>query len=80
MQAPLVLVGSIFGLLAWWQTSDWRWLVGAVVLVSNWAYTLFAIMPTNKQLKSINSASAGSKSRMLVEEWGDCTQHVLHLA
>jgi hypothetical protein len=29
MQAPLALVGSILGLLAWWQTNDWRWLLGA---------------------------------------------------
>jgi Domain of unknown function (DUF1772) len=29
MQAPLALVGSLLGLLAWWQTKDWRWLVGA---------------------------------------------------
>jgi hypothetical protein len=70
MQAPLALVGSLLGLLAWWQTKDWRGLVGAVVLVSNWPYTLFAVMPINKQLKGTNSASAGSKSRMLVEQWG----------
>ena len=70
VQAPLALVGSLLGLLAWWQTKDWRWLVGAVVLVSNWPYTLFAVMPINKQLKGTNSASAGSKSHMLVEQWG----------
>jgi Domain of unknown function (DUF1772) len=66
----LALVGSILGLLAWWQTNDWRWLLGAVVLIANWPYTLFAIMPINKQLKAINSAGAGSKSRMLIEKWG----------
>jgi hypothetical protein len=70
MQAPLALVGSLFGLLAWWDTKDWRWLVGAVVLVTNWPYTLVAIMPINNQLKAINSAGAGSKSRMLIERWG----------
>lgn len=70
MQAPLALVGSVLGLLASWQTKDWHWLVGAVVLVANWPYTLFVIMPTNKQLKAINSAGAGSKSRMLIEQWG----------
>ena len=70
MQAPLALVGSLLGLLAWWQTKDWRWLVGAAVLGANWPYTLFAIMPTNNQLKAINSAGAGSKSRMLIEGWG----------
>jgi anthrone oxygenase-like protein len=70
MQAPLALVGSLLGLLAWWETKDWRWLLGSVVLVANWPYTLFAIMPINNELKAINSASAGSKSRMLIERWG----------
>ena len=70
MQAPLALVGSVLGLSAWWQTNDSHWLVGAMVLIANWPYTLFAIMPTNKQLKAINSAGAGSKSRMLIEKWG----------
>ena len=70
MQAPLALVGSVLGLLAWWQTKDWRWLVGAMVLVANWPYTLLVIMPTNNKIKTINSASAGSESRMLIEQWG----------
>jgi len=70
MQAPLALVGSILGLFAWWETKDWRWLLGAVVFVANWPHTLFAIIPINNELKAINSASAGSKSRMLIERWG----------
>jgi hypothetical protein len=70
MQAPLALVGFVLGLLAWRQTDDWRWLLGAVVLVSNWPYTFFAIVPIKNQLKAINSAGAGSKSRTLIEHWG----------
>jgi hypothetical protein len=34
------------------------------------ALHVFAIMPTNKQLQAINSAGAGSRSRMLIEKWG----------
>ena len=49
MQGPLAVLGFLLGLLAWWQTGDWRWLLGAVVLIANWPYTLIAIMPTNKQ-------------------------------
>jgi Domain of unknown function (DUF1772) len=70
LQAPLALVASLLGLLAWWQTNDWRWLVGAIVFVANSPYTLFAVGPTNRQIKAINSAGAGSKSRMLIERWG----------
>jgi hypothetical protein len=70
MQAPLALVGSLLALLAWWQSNDWRWLLGTVVLVSNWPYTFFAIAPINNQLKAINPAGAGAKSRLLIEQWG----------
>jgi uncharacterized membrane protein len=70
MQAPLALTGSILGLLAWGQSEDWFWLLGTLVLVANWPYTLFAIVPTNNQLKAIESAHAGSRSRALIEDWG----------
>jgi Anthrone oxygenase len=70
MQAPLVIVGFLLGAFAWWQTSDWRWLLGGLVLAANWPYTFLVIMPTNNQITSTNSASAGPTSRALIEKWG----------
>jgi hypothetical protein len=70
MQAPLALAGSVLGLLAWGQSEDWFWLLGTLVLVANWPYTLFAIVPTNNQLKAIDPGHAGSRSRALIEDWG----------
>ena len=50
MQAPLAIIGFFLGLLAWWQTGNWFWILGSLVLVANWPYTLLVIMPTNRKL------------------------------
>jgi hypothetical protein len=69
MQAPLAIIGFLLGLLAWWQTGYWAWLLGAAMLVANWPYTLLAIMPTNRTLMATELATAGPDSRALVEKW-----------
>ena len=69
MQAPLAIIGFLLGLLAWWQTADWLWIVGALLLVANWPYTLFSIRPTNKILMETDPALAGAESRRLMEHW-----------
>jgi len=70
MQAPLALIGFLLGALAAWQTGDWRWLAGALVLVANWPFTFFGIMPTNNKLMAMDPASATSEVHQLVETWG----------
>jgi hypothetical protein len=69
MQASIAVFGFLLGLLAWWQTGDWRWLLGAIVLVANWPYTLLAILPTNKRLMATPLDQAGPESRKLIETW-----------
>ena len=70
MQAPLALIGAVLGVVAWWQAGDWRWLLGAIVIVSAWPYTLLVIKPTNDRLLAIDPANAGPQVRALIEKWG----------
>jgi len=34
MQARLALIGALLGCASWWQTNDWRWLLGAISFIS----------------------------------------------
>lgn len=70
MQASLAVVAGVLGLLAAWQTADWRWIVGAVLILANWPYTLFVILPTNKKLEATPPEQAGTGTRALIETWG----------
>jgi Domain of unknown function (DUF1772) len=69
LQAPLAIIGFLLGLLAWWQTGNWLWILGDLLLVANWPYTLLVIMPVNRQLMAIELSNAGPESRDLIEEW-----------
>jgi Domain of unknown function (DUF1772) len=70
MQASLAFISGVFGLINAWQTRDWRWIIGAVLILANWPYTLIAIMPTSNKLKAIAPDAAGPTSRAMIETWG----------
>ncbi len=78
MQAPLAIVGCIFGLIAWWQMREVGFLVGAVLMIANMPWTLLAILPTNKALMAIDLADASPQTRALVLKWG--TLHAVRSA
>lgn len=70
MQGSLAVASALMGFAAAWFTKDWRWIVGAVLMLANWPYTLFGMMPTNNKLKAIGENDAGPASRQLIESWG----------
>ena|ERR1700687_2350546 len=70
MQASLAIVSGVLGIAACVLTYDWRWLVGAALILAPWPYTMFIIMPTNRVLKSTPPAQATEQTRGLVLQWG----------
>ena len=70
MQASGAVISGVLGLIAAWLTQDWRWIVGAVLILANWPYTLLGIMPTNRALKAMAEQDAGAQSRALIVKWG----------
>jgi hypothetical protein len=70
MQAPLALLGFLCGLVAWYQTDRNGYLVGAVLLLANWPWTLIAIMPTNNKLSAMRPFDHNPNARALVMKWG----------
>lgn len=70
MQGSLAVLSGALGLAAAWLTADWRWAVGATLIVANWPYTVFCMMPTNNRLKQIAENEAGPDSRAMIKSWG----------
>jgi len=73
MQAPLAIIGFVLGTIAWWLTGRVAFLAGALLLIANWPWTIFGIMPTNKALMATGLEDAGPQSRALIIKW-----NVLH--
>ena len=70
MQASLAIISGVFGILAFFFTFDWRWLLGTALILAPWPYTMFIIMPTNHVLKATPPSQATAQTRELVEQWG----------
>jgi hypothetical protein len=69
MQASLAIVGFLLGLLAWWMTGTAAFLVGALLMVANWPWTLVGVVPTNKVLMATDLTKAGVDTRTLLLKW-----------
>jgi hypothetical protein len=55
--------------VAWWETSVLAFLIGGLLMLANWPYTLLAIMPTNARLMATNPDAAGEDTRALIVKW-----------
>jgi hypothetical protein len=48
--ARLAIVGDVLGLVAYFSTLNWRWLLRAIVLLANWPYTILMIMRIDRRV------------------------------
>lgn len=69
MQVSLAAAGGLLGLATWWASGDWRWGIGALLMLTNGPYTQLAIMPVNRRLKATPEAQASSATQALLARW-----------
>lgn len=70
MQSSLALVAGILGIIAFFQSENYYWLVGAILILSNWPYTLIVLLPTNNKLLATDIKLANEITRNLIIKWG----------
>ncbi|RWO59188.1 DUF1772 domain-containing protein [Mesorhizobium sp.] len=71
MQASIAIVACVLGVVAWWQTGSVGYLIGAVLIILPWPWTLVAMMPTNRLLATMDAAAANPQARALIVKWGN---------
>jgi hypothetical protein len=67
--AGLSLVSAALGLIAYFESQDVRWAIGALIVILNWPYTFFAMSPLNDQILTLAPRDIGAV-RALVRQWG----------
>jgi len=70
MQAGLALLAALLGFVAAGQLHDWRLVVGALLILANWPYTLLVIKPTNDRLHAIKLEQVNAETRQAIVSWG----------
>jgi hypothetical protein len=72
MQVSLAVVGGFFGVVAFFSIFEWRWLLGALVLLVNWHYAIVVVMPTNHRLMNTPAEAATAETGRMI---GRCDLH-----
>jgi anthrone oxygenase-like protein len=70
MQAGLALASALAGFVVFWVTRDWRWMLGALLILANWPYTLLVVLPINRRIEATAADVANADTRALIVHWG----------
>ena len=69
LMAALALVSALCGLANYFETRDWLWAIGALIILMSWPYVFFAMVPTNNRILAVKGGEVGA-ARDLVRLWG----------
>ena len=78
MQASIALVACLLGLVAWWQTDIAAYLIGAILILLPWPWTLGVMLPTNRAPEAARPEDGDPATRQLIVKWGQ--MHLVRLA
>ena len=70
IQSALAVLAGLSAIWIWFRSRTLLWLIGAVLMLANWPYTLLVLNPVNHALMTMASSTTGETSRALVEQWG----------
>ncbi|MCX6117085.1 MAG: DUF1772 domain-containing protein [Proteobacteria bacterium] len=70
MQSSLAVLSGLAGVFAYTQSQNWVWILGAVLILANWPYTVLVIMPTNRKLLATKESEIDSGTVVLIRHWG----------
>jgi uncharacterized membrane protein len=62
------MAGFILGALAWWQAGKPAFIVGALLMLAPWPWTLLIIKPINDTLMATDP-KADAETRALIVKW-----------
>ena len=67
--AAFALASALAGFLAYFETEDLRWAIGALIVISSWLYIYFVMAPLNNQILSLQGGDVAA-ARALIRQWG----------
>lgn len=68
MQASLAVGGGACAFWQWWLSGEVAWLVGGLLLLANWPFTLLVILPTNRRLEA-GEPGSDPDTEALLRRW-----------
>ena len=68
-QGGLAVLSGAAGLVQAGLSGNWGWVIGALLMLLNWPYTLALILPLNHKLKAVAGDAAGPTSRAMLARW-----------